>query len=153
MFSPDPLAERLFTEGSRMKEPSYFDGGYYDELGPQDKTDFEKLYRKKYRSLDEETASESFTRTFESNVEAEYRLFRDVVNAFSSGKAGFEATIVNPLYEYSEPEAEVLLAKPQANSVHLCFVSCKVGGQDYMDWTECVNSAHELVKMMTQWKD
>jgi hypothetical protein len=127
-----------------MKGPSNYDNGYYEQLGPQDKSDFEKLFKKKVRSIDEERARESYERSFESKFEEEYRLFRDVVNAFSSGHAGFEATIVNPLYEFGDANAEVLLAKPQANSVHLCFVSCGVGGHNYTDWISGVNETYEL---------
>lgn len=127
-----------------MNDPSEHDDGYREELGPQDKSDFNKLFKKKYRSIDEERARESFERSFESGEEAEYRLFRDVVNAFSSKQGGFEALIVNPLYEFGHPKAEVLLAKPQANSVHLCFVACEVGGHNYMDWSTRINETHQL---------
>lgn len=129
-----------------MKGLSEIDDGYYDELGPQDKDDFEKLFKKKSKSIDEERARESYERSFEAKHEQEYRLFRDVVNAFSTDQAGFEATIVNPLYEFGDTNSEVLLAKSQANSVHLCFVSCEVGGQDYAEWTNCVNELDELAR-------
>ncbi|GAA5473598.1 hypothetical protein [Haloarcula hispanica] len=128
-----------------MIEPDSFDDGYYSGLGLQDKKDFDKLYKKKYKSIDEDRARESFEQSFDSNEEAEYRLFRDVVNAFSSPQAGFEATIVNPLYEFGEPEVEILLAKPQSSSVHLCFISCEISGQDYIRWQERINSVSELM--------
>ncbi|AGB39351.1 hypothetical protein [Natronococcus occultus] len=127
-----------------MKGPENYDDGYYQQLGPQDKADFEKLFRKKANTIDEDRARESYEQSFQSNFEEEYRLFRDVVNAFSSGKAGFEATIVDPLYEFGDTNAEVLLAKPQSNTVHLCFVSCRVGGHNYTDWMAGVNETYRL---------
>ncbi|ELY79882.1 hypothetical protein C487_05844 [Natrinema pallidum DSM 3751] len=127
-----------------MRGPEHYDNEYYQQLGPQDKKDFEKLFRKKVNSIDEEGARESYERSFQSNFEAEYRLFRDIVNAFSSGQAGFEATVVDPLYEFGDSNAEVLLAKFQSNSVHLCFVSCCVGGHNYTEWMSGVNETHEL---------
>lgn len=128
-----------------MKDPTYYDNeGYYESLGPGDQDNFESLYEEKGKKVDEERARESYRRSFEDGPEAEYHLFRDIVNAFSSGKAGFEAILVNPLYEFGEARAEVLLAKPQSNSVHLCFVSCEVGGHDYMEWTEHINKTHNI---------
>lgn len=127
-----------------MKGPEQFDNGYRDSLGRQDTADFDELYRKKYRSIDDDRARESFVRSFEANTEAEHRLFRNVVNAFSTAEAGFTTTIVNPLYEFDVPDPEVLLAKFQANSVHLCFVSCKVGGEEYESWKDDINEAHAV---------
>lgn len=127
-----------------MRGPEHYDDGYYQQLGPQDKNDFEKLFRKKATTINEERARESYERSFQSNFEEEYRLFRDVVNAFSSGQAGFEATVVDPLYEFGDANAEVLLAKPQSNGVHLCFVSCRVGGHNYTEWMSGVNETHRL---------
>ncbi len=37
-----------------MKGPEAYDDGYYEELGRGDKSDFEKLYGRIYRSIDDE---------------------------------------------------------------------------------------------------
>jgi len=128
-----------------MTGPSEFDDGYYTDLGPQDSEDFEKLFRKKRREIDEDRARDSYEQTFESTYEAQYRLFRDVVNGFSSPQGGFEATLVNPLYEFSNSNIEILLTRPQVSSVHFCFVACEIGGQDQMKWINKINEIHDLI--------
>lgn len=127
-----------------MREPSHYDDGYYQKLGLQDKKDFEKLFQKKGSSINEDRARESYEQSFQSGFEEEYRLFRDVVNAFSSGQAGFETTVVNPLYEFGDTNVDILLAKPQSNSVHLCFVACEVGGHNHTEWIHGINKTHNL---------
>lgn len=127
-----------------MKGPEQFGDGYREELGPQDTSDFDKLYKGEYRSVNEERAKESFKRSFEANIESEYLLFRNVVNAFSSPQAGFTTTIVNPLYEFGSKKPDVLLAKFQTESVHLCFVTCEVGGHNYESWISDVNRMYDV---------
>lgn len=130
---------------------NYDDGYYEEELGRNDKSEFEKLYKKIYRSIDEDRARQSFETNFEATDEAAFRLFRDVVNAFSSkgtasgSNSGFETTIVNPLYEFGDAAAEILLAKKQPSGVHLCFVSCNVGGEQADNWRNEINRTSELM--------
>lgn len=135
-----------------MKDPTQFDqNDYYSTLGKGDRKKFKKLFNEKYTNIDEERAKESFRSTFNATAGPEYHLFRDVVNAFSSEQAadgsdsGFETTIVNPLYELGHSGAEVLLAKKQPTGVHLCFVSCNVGGERSDSWREEINRTDDLL--------
>lgn len=136
-----------------MKDPSPYDeDGKYAGLGRGDKREFRKLFTKKYEAIDIDRAKESYESTFQASNAPEYRLFKDVVNAFSSNHAadgsnsGFETTIVNPLYEFGDPGAEVLLAAKHPTGVHLCFVSCNVGGEEPDVWRREINTTRELLR-------
>jgi hypothetical protein len=135
-----------------MTNPSPFDDeNYYKELGRGDQRNFRNLFTKKYNAIDIERAKESYKSTFEANDEPEYHLFRDIVNAFSSDHtsehdSGFEITIVDPLFEFGETGAEVLLAEKHPTGVHVCFVSCNIGGEDPQAWREDINNTSSLLE-------
>lgn len=136
-----------------MKDPHYFDeDDWIKTLGRGDKSDFIDLFKKQYGEIDEERAKASVKTRFERNGEPEHRLFRAIVDAFSpNGSAegsdsGFEATIINPLYEFGQESAEILLAKKQIRSVHLCFVCCEIGGEDYEDWCSDINGVQSILE-------
>jgi hypothetical protein len=129
-----------------MKDPEPFDdNGYFRGLGRGDQRRFRELFTEKYNGIDVERAQESYKSTFEATDAPEHHLFKDIVDAFSSGhtagnESGFETTIVNPLYEFGETGADVLLAEKHHTGVHLCFVSCNVGGEDLQAWRADINS-------------
>lgn len=136
-----------------MKDPAPFDDeDRYATMGRGDQRDFRKLFTKKYNSIDVERAKASYKSTFEATGAPEHHLFKDVVNAFSSNHAaagsnsGFETTIVNPLIEFGDPGAEVLLAAKHPTGVHLCFVSCNVGGENPQVWRDEINATSDLLE-------
>jgi hypothetical protein len=135
-----------------MKDPSPYDeDGRYAGLGRGDKQKFRKLFTKKYEAIDIDRAKESYISTFQASDAPEYRLFKDVVNSFSSNHAadgsnsGFETTIVNPLFEFGDSGAEVLLAEKHPTGIHLCFVSCNAGGEEPEVWRQEINTTRELL--------
>lgn len=138
-----------------MKNPDpYDDNGWISENIPKsNRNEFKKLFSKIHRSLDEDSILDDLKRRFEAQHEAEYRLFRAVVDGFAPKKgadgsdSGFEATIVNPLFDEGQTDVEVLLAKPQANGqIHLCFVSCTVGTESSEKISEQINNVHSLIE-------
>ncbi|OIB56147.1 hypothetical protein [Natrialba sp. SSL1] len=136
-----------------MKDPYYFDDeDWINTLGRGDKSDFEDLFDEKYSEIDEDRAKASVKTRFERNGEPEHRLFRAIVDAFSpNGSAegsdsGFETTIINPLYEFGQESAEILLAKKQVRSVHLCFVCCEIGGENYDKWRSNINKVESVLQ-------
>lgn len=138
-----------------MKNPGpYDDGDWISENIPKsNRNDFKKLFSKIHRSLDEDSILDDLRRRFEAQHEAEYHLFRAVVDGFAPKKgadgsdSGFEAAIVNPLFGENQTDAEVLLAKSQANKqIHLCFVSCTVGTESSERISRQINNIHSLVE-------
>jgi len=135
-----------------MKNPAPFDDDdEYATMGRGDKRNFRKLFTEKYNNIDIGRAKESYQSTFQATDASEYHLFKDVVNAFSSNHAamgsnsGFETTIVNPLLEFGNPGAEVLLAAKHPTGIHLCFVSCNVGGEKSDVWRDEINTTQKLL--------
>ena len=136
-----------------MKDPYYFDEeDWIETLGRGDKSDFIDLFKDKYSDIDEDRAKASVKTHFERNGEPEHRLFRAIVDAFSpngsaeGSNSGFEATIINPLYEFGQKSAEILLAKKQVRSVHICFVCCEIGGEDYEKWRLNINRVESILQ-------
>lgn len=136
-----------------MKDPAPFDDeDRYATMGRGDQQDFKKLFTEKFNNIDIERAKESYKSTFEATDAPEHHLFNDVVNAFSSNYAamgsnsGFETTIVNPLIEFGDSGAEVLLAAEHPTGVHLCFVSCNVGGENPEVWRNEINATRDLLE-------
>lgn len=137
-----------------MKDPSPYDeNGWMDEnISKSSRKEFNKLYSKIYRSLDEESILNSLRTKFESHDQPEHRLFRAVVDAFSpkdgadGSDSGFETTIVNPLFEEGQTDAEILLARSQANGqIHLCFVSCLAGTEDSQKIAAEINNVAAII--------
>jgi hypothetical protein len=135
-----------------MKDPTPFDDNdYFESLGRGDKKRFRRLFSSKYSEIDIGRARESYKSTFQATDAPEHDLFKDIVDAFSSGHAagnrsGFETTIINPLCEFGETGADVLLAERNPTGVHLCFVSCDVGGENPRAWREAINNACSLLE-------
>ncbi|WP_157972751.1 hypothetical protein [Haloprofundus halophilus] len=138
-----------------MRDPSKYDeNDWIDENIPKSsQKDFKRLYNRIYKSLDEEFILDSLRTNFESQVQPKHRLFRAVVDGFSpkdgadGSDSGFETTIVNPLFEAGQSDAEILLAKSQANGqIHLCFVSCIVGTEDSQKIATEINSIATVVE-------
>lgn len=137
-----------------MKDPTPFDDeDRYAKMGRGDQKEFRELFARKYNNINIERAKESYESSFEATSAPEYRLFRDVVNAFTSNHlaegsdSGFETTIVNPLIEFGNPCAEVLLAAKYPTGVHLCFVSCNVGGENTQEWRDDINATRDLLEL------
>lgn len=136
-----------------MTDPEKFDDdGYMDGLAKGDKRRFREEFNSKYSNIDTSRAVESYRSTFEASDEPEHRLFKDIVNAFSShtgssNTTAFSITIANPLYEFGNTGAEVLLAEGHVNgNVHLCFVSCNIGGENTDGWRRDVNNTATLLE-------
>lgn len=136
-----------------MKDPHYYDeDGWIDTLGRGDQSNFLDLFDEKYRAIDEERAKVSLEKAFERNAEEEHRLFKAIVDAFSPKRiaagsdSGFETAIINPLYEFGQESSEILLAKKQVRSVHLSFVCCEIGGENYDQWRENINTVESIFK-------
>ncbi|MFD1512477.1 hypothetical protein [Halomarina rubra] len=136
-----------------MRDLEPFDkDGVLDQIAKNQRKKFDKLFAEKYRAIDEEFAINSYKTNWESTSEQQYRLFRDVVNAFSPNQSahgsnsGFEATIANPLAEFGDSGADVLLAMSAPTGVHLCFVSCRVSGERYEEWRQEVARTEALIQ-------
>lgn len=130
-----------------MTDPRDFDedGWIESELGRGDQNAFEELFKKKFKNIDEDRAQTARRRRFEDSDKEQQRLFKAIVDSFSpkdvamGSDSGFEITIVNPLYELDVNSTEILLAKRQPRSVHVCFVSCEIGGEDSARWRSDIN--------------
>lgn len=134
-----------------MKDPHHHDeDDWIETLGRGDQSNFKDLFNEKYREIDEERAKVSLEKQFERTSEEEHRLFKAIVDAFSPKRnaagsdSGFETTIINPLYEFGQEQSEILLAKKQVRSMHLCFVCCEIGGEQYDQWRENINTIDSI---------
>ncbi|WP_439026087.1 hypothetical protein [Haloarchaeobius sp. DT45] len=139
-----------------MKDPEPFDENDWikNELGKGDQERFNKLFDKKYREIKKEDAIQGVKNSFEQSGLPHYRLFKAVVDGFSpdsraeGSASGFETRVVNPLYERGQTAAEILLAKPQpgSSSVHICFVSCEIGGENSQEWRQDINQVQDVLE-------
>jgi len=135
-----------------MKDPELFDSdGFLDQVGSEGEKEFRRLYQEKWAAIDKNRAKDSYENTFETTIKKRYKLYRDIVNSFSGdngaegSESGFETTIINPLLEFGDSGAEVLLARKHVTGVHLCFVSCNESSQDVDTWRSHINNTYSLM--------
>ncbi|WP_331234855.1 hypothetical protein [Natronorarus salvus] len=134
-----------------MTDPISFDNeGWIEANVPKPQlSKFNDIFNKKYNALDYERAEKSLLNKIEASEE-HHRLFKAIVDGFSPRhgnavtKSDFELVLVDPIYELSVNSAEILLAIKQVQSIHLCFVYCEIGGENYMEWVKRINTTNNV---------
>lgn len=129
-----------------MKSPEPFDNeGYIETLGRGNKEEFRKLFNKKHSNIDVSRAIDAYRTTFDSEFKSRHQLFKDIVNCFTFEGYEYELTIIDPLHEFGDSRADILLAKKHPQNVHLCFIFCEAVGENFETWIENINKTYELM--------
>lgn len=59
-------------------------------------------------------------------------------------ETGYEVALTNPLCELRKTPADMLLTAQDYREVHLCFVVCEAGGENYIEWARNINEVSDL---------
>jgi hypothetical protein len=125
--------------------------GYLSRLTEGDESRFREVYQEQHDELDLEAAKTAVRATLRNKHEPHH----DVLGAIADGfhpyneegmETGYEVALSNPLYEVEATAADLLLTAQDYREVHLCFVVCEAGGEDYVRWARHINEISDLYR-------
>lgn len=133
-----------------MIGPGEVDADYYlDRLTDGDESRFRETYEEKHGDLDLDAAKKAVQATLRNQCEPRHRVFEAIADGFhpyndEGMETGYEVALSNPLCEIEQTPADLLLTAQDYREVHLCFVVCEAGGENYLDWARNINEVHDL---------
>lgn len=135
-----------------IPDPEQFDeSGVLDGLSPHDEAEFRQQYERNYRNIDEESVRENLKSNVLENARELVKSAQSLVGGFHPRRASsepnteYEFEFLSPLCEIGEDGGDILLARTDYHSLHICIVACEIGGEDRAEWVDRVNSIGELM--------
>jgi len=120
------------------------------ELSPDEKESFDDLFEDCYRSIDEERVKQDLKNQINQGERERVESAESLVGGFhprrrSQDTSGFEFEFLSPLCELGIDGGDLLIARADYNGLHLCVVTCEVGGENPQEWIRRVNRVCENV--------
>lgn len=135
-----------------MIQPEDVDSeGYLSRLSDYDESNFREEYEETFQDLSYDASKTAVEALLRNKHEPRYEVLKAVADAFHpynehGRKTEFEVALTNPLCEISKTPADLLLTAHDYREVHLCFVVCEAGGENYIEWARNVNQVYNLYK-------
>lgn len=123
--------------------------GYLSRLSDRDKSNFREKYREKHTELTYEDSETAVKALLRNKHEPQHEVFEAIADGFhpyndEGMETGYEVALTNPLCEIRETPADMLLTAQDYREVHLCFVVCEAGGENYIEWAKNINEVNDL---------
>ena len=127
-------------------DPEDYDSeGYLEALSRQDESDFLDLYESTFSDIDSDRVRTELSNRI-SQVEREIiESAQSIVGGFHPRRRSlqdaseFEFEFFSPLCELEVDGGDLLMARADYSSLHLCIVTCQVGGENPHSWVDRVN--------------
>jgi len=125
--------------------------GYLNRLTDGDESRFQEVYQGQHNELDLDAAKTAVRATLRNQYEPHHHILGAIADGFhpyneEGMKTGYEVALSNPLYEVEATAADLLLTAQDYREVHLCFVVCEAGGEDYVRWARNINEISDLYR-------
>jgi len=125
--------------------------GYLNLLTEADESRFRGLYEEHHDELDLQSAKSAVRATLRNKHEPHHEVLEAIADGFhpyneEGMETGYEVALSNPLYEVEPTAADLLLTAQDYREVHLCFVVCEAGGEDYVQWARHINEISDLYR-------
>ncbi|MDB2276558.1 hypothetical protein PM022_18955 [Halorubrum ezzemoulense] len=124
----------------------YDDDEFLRALSREDESDFRDLYSEKFSNIDLDRIRTELKNQI-SQIEREFiESAQSIVGGFhprrrsAQGASGFEFEFFSPLCEVDVDGGDLLMARADYNSLHLCIVACEVGGENQYEWVRRINT-------------
>lgn len=135
-----------------IPDPKEFDGeGYIKTLPPEDKSNLTDLFKQKYRNIDIERIERDLENKINQQERETIESAQAIVGGFHprrrgrEGGSGFEFEFLSPLCEIGVDGGDLLMARADYNSLHLCIVTCEIGGENPQDWVKRINNIDSIL--------
>lgn len=122
---------------------------YLPRLSDRDESDFREKYEEKHGELSYDASETAVKALLRNKHEPQHEVFEAIADGFhpyndEGMETGYEVALTNPLCEMRETPADVLLTAQDYREVHLCFVVCEAGGENYIEWARNINEVSDL---------
>ena len=133
-----------------VPDPEDFDDdGYLTALSRQDESDFRDLYSEKFSNIDSERIRTELHNQISQAEREIIESAQSIVGGFHprrrsfQGASEFEFEFFSPLCELEVDGGDLLMARADYSSLHLCIVTCEVGGENPHSWVSRINNIWE----------
>ena len=134
-------------------DPADFDDrGLLQELGRDDEADFREEYQDAFSDISAERIRNDLKNTVVQNAREMVESAQALVGGFHPRRAAtgqnseYQFEFMSPLCGIGEDGGDVLLARTDYHSLHLCIVACEIGGETRQDWIQRINGVGELLR-------
>jgi hypothetical protein len=135
-----------------VPDPDEFDcEDYLETLPPEDKSDLTDLFEEKYRNIDVERVKKDLENKINQQEREIIESAQSIVGGFHprrrgrDSSSGFEFEFFSPLCEIGVDGGDLLMARADYNSLHLCIVVCEIGGENPREWVTRINNIDDIL--------
>lgn len=135
-----------------MIDPENVDSdSYLDLLTEADESRFRELYQEHHHELDLDATKTAVRAKLRNKHEPHHEVLEAIADGFhpynkEGMETGYEVALSNPLYEIKPTAADLLLTAHDYRKIHLCFVVCEAGGENYVRWARHINEISDLYR-------
>lgn len=135
-----------------VPEPEQFDNtGYLRGLSLDDEDDFRDQFKENFRAIDSDRIKRDLENKISTIERERIESTQSVVGGFHprrlshTDSSEFEFEFCSPLCEIGVDGGDLLMARADYNALHICIVTCEVGGENPQEWISRVNGLGEVL--------
>jgi hypothetical protein len=137
----------------KVPDPADFDEtGLLKDLPRDDEEDFREQYESKFTDISADRVRGDLRNTVIQNARELVESVQALVGGFhprrsvTGENSEYEFEFLSPLCELGKDGGDILLARTDYHSLHLCIVACEIGGESRQDWVQRINQIGERLR-------